>query len=190
MKWFVSEFGLQKCIAHVESSVAHFDRHRTPFSRGYNHNTITGSLVGVKCEVALSELLSWSLPTNCSVQENFWTFSGKRGHGDIDVVTNDATHVIEVKGLQEKHWDRYQRCVTPHSLNGYVKRNSIVVWGTTNGEKEDALVHLRGWNWAHEIQNCGKYVRTICDNMQLSKDFPLHSMLSLVHHIRGDRDEQ
>jgi len=97
-------------------------------------------------------------------------------------------HVLEVKGLQEQHWERYQKCVTPKSIDGYVKRNSIVVWGTTTTDENDAVVNLRGWNWAWEIKNHGSYVRTICDNIQLSKDFPIYSMVDLINHIRGDTD--
>jgi hypothetical protein len=191
MRWQVSNEGLIKCLAHVTSSVAHFETTKSPFYRGYNHNTTVGCMVGVKCEVALSELVRFSIPSVVSIDENFWAFRGKRGHGDIDVVMpNDKVHVLEVKGLQEQHWARYQRCVTPKSIDGYVKRNSIVVWGTTSSENNDTNVELRGWNWAWEIKEHGKYIRTICDNIQLSKDFPIYSMLSLVQHIRDDDDDE
>lgn len=189
MKWHISESGIQKCLRHVCDSVEYFENHRSPFSRGYNHNTSTGCWVGVKCEMAVTELMQWALQ-DAKIDENYLNFKAKRGMGDIDVNLHDSTHVLEVKGLQEQHWRRYQRCVTPRSLEGYVKRNSIIIWGTTVPDQNDNVVDLRGWNWAWEIKNYGAYVRTICDNTQLPKDFPLYSMLDLIRTIRGDDTDE
>ena len=189
MKWRISELGVQKCLRHVSESVEYFEKNRSPFHRGYNHNTTTGCWVGVKCEMAVTELLNWALQ-DPKLQENYWVFRRKQGQGDIDVFTDTKTHVLEVKGLQEQHWNRYQRCVTPRSLEGYVKRDSIVVWGTTEANQDNVDVHLRGWNFAWELKNSGQYIRTICDNIQLPKDFPMYSMLDLIWHIRGDNDNE
>ncbi len=186
LPWKISEGSLKSCVKHVRDSVEFFKTNKTAYTTGYRHNTSEGSLVGVKCELAVTEALKEAFP-NCRIEENYWTYRGKRGQGDIDVFYGQPEpkcHCIEVKGLRDYHWDKYKRCVTPGSLKGYVKRDSFVVWCSTKPDENCNEVVIRGWNYATELEKYGVPIKTICDNVKLKDDFVMHDFESLVDIIK------
>lgn len=186
--WQLEPSVLAKCVAHTESSVKFFaERKRMPWMQSYSHNTSTGTLVGVKCEAALVDAVRWVLPPSYTVRSCFWDFEDTKGHSDIEVATpSGVEHRIEVKGLQNLHWAKFQRCVTPGNLRVYESRNAIVAWVTCNKDEMCDDVCFRGWNWAQEIRAFGVPIRTICENVQLPPSAPMHDMTELFHVLRGE----
>ncbi len=86
----------------------------------------------------------------------------------------------EVKGLQTHQWDRLKRCIPPKQLEGYVAKNAIIVWTVTKGDDKDKCVVIKGWNWASDLEERGDFIRTICDNIQMTADEDMRSLESLI----------
>tara|TARA_B100000925_G_C21993650_1_gene467895 strand:+ start:1490 stop:2101 length:612 start_codon:yes stop_codon:yes gene_type:complete len=188
--WQLGPALMARCMQHTKESVMHFaERRRMPWMQNYSHNTSAGTLVGVKCEAAVGESLRWVLPASYRIAECFWDYKDTKGHADIEVFTPaGAIHNIEVKGLQNLHWPKFARCATPSNLRVYESRGAIVAWATCNKDDECDDVCLRGWNWAHELRSMGVPIRTICENIQLPPDAPMHGMEELFHVLRDKWD--
>ena len=82
--------------------------------------------------------------------------------------------VIEVKGLRPHQWQKFRRMVPPKQLRHCVRNRAIIVWTLAKGNSQDSKVKLMGWNYAHEVENHGVEVRTICDNIWLQDDEVTH----------------
>lgn len=132
---------------HAENIVNYYGGVKSEGSGTYNHNKISGNLVGVKGEVALSNWLQQSQPL--PILKNFEAYDDKSRSQLADIQVGSWN--IEVKGLRPHQWDQYKRMVPPRQLRGYVASNAIVVWTTSAGDSRDANVMLKGWNFAKEI---------------------------------------
>lgn len=143
--------------------------------RRYNHNSLAGCYVGRKSEVAVFGLFKKKLP-NADVRSEFT----KPGH-EADILVDH--HLIEVKGLQEKQWKEFKRMIPPKQLKKYAAKDAIVVWTTTEGDKETALVKIRGWNYAKDLVEKGEEVITICDNIWLKDDKDMRSIKDLLQML-------
>jgi len=180
---------LKWCYRHATNIVDHFGGENSRGSGTYNHNRVDGNLVGVKGELGLTRWLQDYFEPQ-DIQSNFKSFtdSGKRG----DIQCNGK--VIEVKGLRphqwevspHREWKTYRRMVPPHQLQKYVKNDAIVVWITSTGNIINSTVQIKGWNYAHDVLNRGRNVKTICDNVWLEHDGDMRDMASLIPVLRGE----
>ena len=143
------------------------------FGKRYNHNSLPGCYVGRKSEHGVCSFLRWKLKGAAKVDAEF----KKRKH-DSDIKVEE--HMIEVKGLQSHQWDRLKRCIPPKQLEGYVKKNAIIVWTTTKGDDKDNCVVIHGWNYATDLKENGEFIRTICDNIQIKEDSDMRSLEELI----------
>ena len=75
--------------------------------------------------------------------------------------------------------------IPPRQLHHYVRDKAIVVWTTATGDSKKRDVHLKGWNYAHEVQSKGIPIKTICDNIWLEDDADMRSMDSLIPILRS-----
>lgn len=143
--------------------------------RRYNHNSLAGCYVGRKSEVAVFGLFKKKIP-----DEDLRSEFTKPAH-EADILVNQKK--IEVKGLQEKQWKQFKRMVPPKQLEKYADKDAIIVWTTTEGDKETALVKIRGWNYAKDLIEKGEECRTICDNIWLRNDKDMrriHDLLKIL----------
>ena len=144
--------------------------------RRYNHNSLKGCYVGRKSEVAVFGLFKKKIP-NEDLRSEFT----KPIH-EADILVND--YLIEVKGLQEKQWSKFKRMVPPAQLKKYAAKDAIIVWTTTEGDKETALVKIRGWNYAKDLIDKGEECRTICDNIWLRHDKDMRKVPDLLNMLQ------
>ena len=170
---------LRWCQEHAKKIVDYYGGNGTTGSGSYNHNKISSNMVGVKSEVATKVWLTRSF-TNEDIVCNFEDFTNKRLTGDLNLFGQS----LEVKGLRPHQWDIFKRCIPPRQLNAYVGDNAIVIWTTGEGDMTGREVHLRGWNYAHEVKSKGVFRRTICDNIWLEDDDDMRSMDSLLKELK------
>lgn len=181
---------LKWCYRHATNIVDHYGGEKSRGSGTYNHNTVDGNLVGVKGELGLTRWLQGYFEDDKLIS-NYKSFTDSPKRGDIQCNGKP----IEVKGLRPDHWDEvpgrqwptYRRMVPPSQLEHYIAANAIVVWTTATGNMLDGCVELKGWNYAHEIENKGKRVKTRCDNVWLANDSDMHAMARLIPVLRDER---
>ena len=168
----LSEEQMDWCYAHAEKT---YEYHKKNGVGVLNHNTINGSLIGVKGELGTSLFLSNHFK---SITDNY---TSNISQSDLEL----NRRKIEVKGLKESDWEQYKRAIQPWQLEKYVSNNAIVVWTTAeNHEHPRNKVLLRGWNFAHEVKEKGEFIKTICDNIQLKKDKDMRDMADLVRVLK------
>jgi hypothetical protein len=174
------------CFNHAKNTHEYAEKNISTWA--YNGSRINGHLVGVKSELAVSVFL-----TNNSFKVNNYFKLLKDGsitsaHDGIDrgdLVVNERN--IEVKGCNERNWERYKRQIPPMQLEKYVSKNAIVVWTTVeNHEHPRNKVLLRGWNFAHEVEDKGEYIKTICDNIKLYNDKDMNPMPQLIRVLNKE----
>jgi len=175
----LSQQQLEWCEEHTKKIVKKYGGDKTRGSGSYNHNRIDSNLIGVKSEVATVVWLRENFK-NTEVSPCFVDFENSRGKPDIAI--NNA--FLEVKGLRNNHWEKFKRCIPPHQLKQYVKKNAIVVWTTTEADSTTEKVFLKGWNYASDVDKHGEYRRTICDNIWLKEDSLMRSMESLLEELK------
>ena len=174
----LSKEQMRWCYAHAEKT---YEYHKKNGVGVLNHNTINGSLIGVKGELATSLFLSNYFK---SITDNY---TSNITQSDLEL----NRRKIEVKGLKESDWEQYKRAIQPWQLKKYVSNNSIVVWTTAeNHEHPRNKVLLRGWNFAHEVNEKGEFIKTICDNIQLKKDKDMRNMADLVRVLKKIEAEE
>ncbi len=66
-----------------------------------------------------------------------------------------------------------------------MKDDAIVIWTTAEGDDKNKNVHLKGWNYAHEIKEKGVFRRTICDNIWLESDSEMREMSDLITVLKS-----
>ena len=111
---------------------------------------------------------------------NYKNFEDKDLVGDINVYGQS----LEIKGLRPNQWDKFKRMIPPKQLHHYVKDESIVIWTTATGDDNNSKVKLMGWNYAHEVQDKGKQVQTICENIWLENDGDMRIIQDLPAILR------
>jgi hypothetical protein len=170
---------LQWCQEHAENIVEYYGGNGTTGSGSYNHNKISSNMVGVKSEVAMKVWLKRSFNEK-DIECNFEDFTNKKLKGDLNLFGQS----LEVKGLRPYQWEQFKRMIPPRQLNAYVRDNAIVIWTTAEGNMKGRGVHLKGWNYAHEVKDKGVFVKTICDNIWLEDDDDMRTMDSLVEVLK------
>jgi hypothetical protein len=175
----LSDAQLEWCDKHAKQIVASWKKVSKVGSGTYKRNKVSGNLVGVKSEVATAIWLKRNID-NREITCNFINFKNKSLKGDLDV----SGHCIEVKGLRPHQWDEYKRCIPPNQLKSYVEDNAFVIWTTTEANKKDFKVTLKGWNYAKEVDKNGVYRKTICDNIWLEEDSQMRDMESLIKELK------
>lgn len=169
---------LKWCDDHAKEIVEHYGGDKTRGSGSYNHNKISSNWIGVKSEVAAVVWLKQNFEAS-KVLPYFIDFKNSRNKPDIGLFDN----FIEVKGLRNKDWDKWKRCIPPNQLKKYVDRKAIVIWTTTEGSITDGNVKLKGWNYASDVKDNGVYLRTICDQTWLQDDSLMRSMEDLKEKL-------
>ena len=178
IKLFPSE--LEWCQSHAEGIVAHYGGNNTQGSGAYNHNRIDSNLVGVKAEKASEVWLKRYIPLE-DMKLHYQNYETVYGVGDINIYGQS----LEIKGLRPHQWEKFKRMIPPRQLHHYVRDKAIVVWTTATGDSKKRDVHLKGWNYAHEVQSKGVPIKTICDNIWLEDDADMRSMDSLIPILRS-----
>ena len=178
IKLFPSE--LEWCQSHAEGIVAHYGGNNTQGSGAYNHNRIDSNLVGVKSEKASEVWLKRYIPLE-DRKLHYQNYETVYGVGDINIYGQS----LEIKGLRPHQWEKFKRMIPPRQLHHYVRDKAIVVWTTATGDSKKRDVHLKGWNYAHEVQSKGIPIKTICDNIWLEEDADMRSMDSLIPILRS-----
>lgn len=171
---------LKWCQSHAEAIVAHYGGNNTVGSGMYNHNRIDSNLVGVKSEKASEVWLKRFIPLE-DMELHYQKYETVYGVGDINIYGQS----LEIKGLRPHQWDKFKRMIPPKQLQHYVKDKAIVIWTTATGDSKKREVHLKGWNYASEVQNKGVPIKTICDNIWLKEDTEMKSMESLIPLLRS-----
>lgn len=161
---------------HAQLCVDHFNK--IGVGR-YNHNKVDSNIIGTKCEVAF---VDWLSPIENTVIKKCFETVGGHDTADVKLTIGNTIHNFEVKGLQEHQWRQYKRMVPPNQLRKYVENKAIVIWATTTLMSRDVI--LQGWNYATDIREKGKQIRTICDNIWLEHDSDMRDMESLAKLIR------
>jgi|TARA_B110000285_G_scaffold143229_1_gene160029 hypothetical protein len=164
------------CQSHAEEIVQYYaEKFGDKGSGSYNHNKVSSNLVGVKSELATKFWLKRNF-ADADIQCNYEDFKNKKLVGDINLHGRS----LEIKGLRPNQWNEFKRCVPPKQLDHYVKDDAIVIWTTTSGDIKNKVIHLKGWNYAHEIKEKGVFRRTICDNIWLEADSDMREMNDLI----------
>ena len=171
---------LEWCQSHAEGIVAHYGGNNTQGSGAYNHNRIDSNLVGVKSEKASEVWLKRYIPLE-DMKLHYQNYETVYGVGDINIYGQS----LEIKGLRPHQWEKFKRMIPPRQLHHYVRDKAIVVWTTATGDSKKRDVHLKGWNYAHEVQSKGVPIKTICDNIWLEDDADMRSMDSLIPILRS-----
>ncbi len=171
---------LNWCQQHAERIVEYYDKKFGAGGSGsYNHNKVSSNLVGVKSEKATEVWLKRYIPLE-DLELNYKNFEDKDLVGDINVYGQS----LEIKGLRPNQWDKFKRMIPPKQLHHYVKDESIVIWTTATGDDNNSKVKLMGWNYAHEVQDKGKQVQTICENIWLENDGDMRIIQDLPAILR------
>ena len=179
IKLFPSE--LEWCQSHAEGIVAHYDKKFGAKGSGsYYHNRVDSNLVGVKSEKASEVWLKRYIPLE-DMELHYQNYETVYGVGDINIYGQS----LEIKGLRPHQWDKFKRCIPPRQLHHYVRDKAIVIWTTATGDSKKREVHLKGWNYAHEVQSKGIPIKTICDNIWLKDDADMRNMDSLIPILRS-----
>ena len=171
----LTEGELMWCKNHAMEVVEYYGGNNTLGSGQYNHNKISSNMVGVKSEVATAKWFRENVK-NPKIEENYKRYRSNGLKGDI--VCNRK--VIEVKGLRPHQWQKFRRMVPPKQLRHCVRNRAIIVWTLAKGNSQDSKVKLMGWNYAHEVENHGVEVRTICDNIWLQDEELMRPMDTLI----------
>uniref|UniRef100_A0A6C0BNX8 Uncharacterized protein n=1 Tax=viral metagenome TaxID=1070528 RepID=A0A6C0BNX8_9ZZZZ len=175
---FLSDDELAWCERHARDLVDFYGGEKSQGSGTYKHNKVSGNLVGVKGELAVTRWLQGRFK---QVTSNYTSFTDSSRRGDITC----NGHVIEVKSIRPRQWSSLRtlrRMVPPRQLEKYVRANAIVVWATA--DPGGRRVQLKGWNRAREIQAKGKKVKTVCENVWLQHDQDMHTLDSLLEHLK------
>ena len=165
------------CSKHAKKTYEYRESIREQFGVGeYAHNTVNGALIGIKCEMAF--LSHFDLLFEI---DNFFNSCPTVDTGDFKI----NNRCIEVKGLKEDDWNKYKRQVPPIQLNKYIAKDVIIVWATAENHRIPRnKVVLRGWNYASEVKEKGKDIKTICDNVWLEYDEDMHDMDTLIRALK------
>lgn len=201
---------LRWCAKHAAAIVQHFDevraRNAASGARSYNHNRVSGNIVGVKSEMATYQFIRSALPPRDRQQvrpvfKDFWgskrRFPGRKElHGDINVM--EGKLVVEVKALRlrrsemppdplhpDEDWARFSCCIPPNQLKKYVEQNAAVVWAVTSVDTDDDGVLLMGWTWARDVNDHGKFRYTCTANIQVDRDQHMRPMSELADLVRS-----
>lgn len=176
---FLTEQELDWCLKHAEEIVEYYGGQGTKGSGSYNHNKISSNLVGVKSEVAAANWLESEFGSEVVIC-NYIDFKNTKLKGDMNIFAK----VVEVKGLRPHHWEKFKRCIPPRQLGSYVRDDAIVIWTVTTGDCDSNSVLLKGWNYATEVHEKGRYIKTICDNIWLEDDKDMRPIESLIEVLQ------
>lgn len=200
MNVYLDQEDINRCLRHASDIVQYYGGEGGLGSGRYLHNKVDSNILGAKCELAFSKLLSIhckDIP-NINIENNFWIFDtynmNHKPRGDILVSGPGGKELLfEVKGLRHHQWSRFRRMIPPKQLNNYVSENAIVIWETATADVKDFRVRIHGWNYASEVQEFGKYIETICPNIWLEDDNKMRSITELLGlieeefpHIKND----
>ena len=158
------------CARHAAASVKLWEQRRG--GKQYNHNRVDSNIIGVRGEVAAYNYLKLAGPEGLQVEPNFMQLGNDNLKGDILVPPVQ----LEIKSIRPHQWEKLGRMITPKQLDKYVRGNAVVIWAMASPSDDDDEVVLKGWNYAREVRDLGRYKRTICDNIWLEDEKHMHPM--------------